>query len=192
MKEDFLKILWQSETNIPEIDFAAAEKNAAEVQNKLRRRVKIEIALQIAATAVTIIPVFFHPRMILLTLVTIALCLWYVPELRKLYRTESPETAKLPIKDALVLKIETMKNFFRRTRFVMYFVVPFFYPLMQYSLGQFDDTDKSVWVFVLIAFVTLVVSELIMIWLTERYFKVLYKPILADWENMLEQLDAND
>jgi hypothetical protein len=191
MNEEELKKLWQTAKSAPTIDFDRVEKTSNDIQKRLRRTVKIEIWVQIAVTVAAIIPVFFYPKMIFVALVTIALCIWYVPELRKLYQSENIESARLSVKDSLRLKIQTMKNFFRRTRFVTYIFAPFAYPLTQFGLGNYENSTKSVAVIVATTVITLIITEIVIIFLTEKYFKIVYKPVLEEWENLLYELEIS-
>ncbi len=191
MNELELKKLWQTAQSAPTINFERVEKTSNDIQNRLRRKVKIEVWVQIAATAATIIPVFFFPKMIFVALFAIAMTVWYVPELRKLYQPESSEAVSLPVKDLLILKIQTMKNFFRRTRFVMYVFAPFTYPLMLFGLGNFENSTKSISTIILANVITVIITEIAIILLTEWYFKVLYKPVLEEWENLLYELEIS-
>ena len=191
MNEEELKTLWQTESTAPTIDFERVEKTSSDIQNRLRRKVKIEIWVQIAATVAAIIPVFFYPKMVFVALFAIALCVWYVPELRKLYQPESGESARLSVKDLLILKIRTMKDFFRRTRFVMYVLTPFIYPFVEYGLGAYENSAKSIAVTVGLTAVTMIIFDIAIIVMTELYFKILYKPVLTEWENLLYELEIS-
>ena len=192
MNEKELKNLWQAEQTAPKIDFAAVETVAEKIQNKLRRKVKIEIQVQIAATIATIIPVFFRPKLIFLSLFTIALCIWYVPELRKLYQTESAESATLSIKDLLVLKLRTMKNFFRRTRIVNFIAVPLLLPFAYYGLVNLDNAKIVSPGFIRSFIFMMIVCETGVIIATEIYFKILYKPAYHKLKNLLAQLESGE
>ena len=56
--------------------------------------------------------------------------IWYIPELRKLYKYENVETGN--VKESLNAKISTMQNYFRRTRIAMYVFSPVAMPAIFY------------------------------------------------------------
>ena len=192
MNEENLKNLWQAEGNAPTIDFARVEKLSKDWRKRLRRKVTIEIWVQISATIATIISVFFYPKLIFLSLIAIALCLWYVPELRGLYKTESGEPDHLPAKDFLILKVRIMKNFFRRTRIVTYGVVPLALPVAYYGLNILDNLSITTSGFIRSLIFTLIICQILIVIVTEIYFKILYKPALKELKNLLQQLDSEE
>ena len=118
MNEEELKKLWQSEQTAPMIDFAELQKSLNIWHDQLRRKVKIDIWAQGVTVALCFIPVFFYPKFIFFALVMLILGIWYIPELRKLYKYENVETGN--VKESLNAKISTMQNYFRRTRIAMY------------------------------------------------------------------------
>ena len=109
MNEKDLKNLWQSGQTAPEIDFVAAEKLLSVIQNRLSRNIRIEIWLQITVTASAIIPVFVLPRLIFFSVLLIVLCVWYVRELRTLYKPQGGTSETLPVKNLLLLKSAPLK-----------------------------------------------------------------------------------
>ena len=77
----------------------------------------------------------------------------------------------------------------RRTRFVMYFGSPLTCLLIQYGLGTYDNPAKSLTVNIVLLVVTLIIFEISIIVMTEIYFKILYKSVLAELKNLLSELE---
>ena len=187
MNEQDLKNLWQTEQTAPQIDFARVEKLFNSLENKLRRNVRIEIAVQILTTIATLGSVIFYPKMIFFALSIIALCIWYVPELRGLYKMET-QSDHLSVKELLNLKVRKLKNFFRRTRLVTYIFTPWAFILAYYGLGVLDDPKITASALLKYLMIVIPILEISVIIATEIYFKILYKPTLKKVENLLDEL----
>lgn len=191
MNEEELKNLWKADPTEPTIDFAAFQKSLDVWHDKLRRKVKIEIVIQGAVTAISLIPAFFLPKMIFASLFVLILGIWYVRELRGLYKEETPEN-QLDIKHSLNAKILTFKKFIRRTRFVMYVFTPLIIPALFYGLNIFNNLLITNIELIRSLFIFFIIYEILTFIATEIYFKILYKPALNELKNLLRQLESDE
>lgn len=189
MNEEELKNLWQSEQTAPTVDFAELQKSLNIWHDKLRRKVKIEIWVQSAAVALTFIPVFFYPKFIFFALFILVLGIWYIPELRKLYKSGDDEIGS--VKQSLNAKILTMQNYFRRKR-MMYAFTPIGVPAIFYGLGNLNRFSNTTERWIISFVISLIVFEILVIIATEIHFKILYKPALNELKNLLRQLNSDE
>lgn len=191
MNEDELKNLWKTDQTAPKIDFTALQKSLDIWHDKLRRKVKIEIVIQGAGTAVSLIPAFFLPKMIFACLFVLILGIWYVRELRGLYKEETAEN-QLDIKHSLNVKIRTLKQFIRRTRFVMYVFTPLIIPALFYGLSIFNNPSITTKELMRSLFIFFIIYEILTFIATEIYFKILYTSALNELKNLLRQLESDE
>ena len=192
MNEDELKKIWKADQTVPGIDFANLKNISNAWHGKLRRKARIDIWVQSITAALTLIPVFFYPRMIFAFVLVVVLGIWYVRELRMLYKREGTDADQIAVKDSLNAKILTMKNYFRRTRFVVYVLCPVIVPAAFYGLGFFDKpgvafTDWAFWMIKILA-----AYEIGVIIGTEIYFRLTYTPTLNELKTLLRQLDSDE
>lgn len=192
MNEQELKNLWRTaETATPAIDFTRVEKLANDWNKRLRRKVKTDITLQIAATIAGIVACIFYPKLILFGLLIIPVCIWYVRELHGLYRTDAA-TEIFPVSKFLELKIKTFESFFRRTRFVVYVVNLLIIHAFCYSFGFYNglpnDPDYTSILIKSIIFITFFYESSMLI-ANELYFKFVYKPAYHELKELRDQLN---
>jgi RNA polymerase sigma factor (sigma-70 family) len=196
MNEEELKELWQADRTAPTIDFAAFQKLLMVWQNKLRRKARIDIWAQSIATGLYLIPVFFYPRLIFAYVLVVILAVWYVRELRRLSNLENSEADYAVVRYSLNAKIQTMKSYFRRTRFVMYVLTPLIFHVAGYGMGGYDKppTEPADWTSLLIKSIifSTTLYEILTFIATEIYFKILYTPALNELKNLVRQLDAHE
>ena len=192
MNEDELKSLWQTDQTAPKINFGQFQILLKAWNGKLRRKVVVDIWMQIIATVLTVILVFFLPKMFILALMTVIICIWYVRELRGLYKLDSGETNHIGVKKLLETKIQTMKNYFRRTRIVMYIIMPFVIPAAFYGIGIFDKPSANFADSASLIIDFLLIYEIMVFIATEIYFKILYTPALNELKNLLRQLNTEE
>lgn len=191
MNEEELKNLWQTDADAPTIDFARLQKSLNVWHAKLRRKVKIEIVIQGAATAISLIPVFFFPKMIFASSLVLIIGIWYIRELRGLYKEETDEN-RLDIKRSLDAKILTMKRFFRRTRIAMYVFSPLILLAAYYGLNSYTNHSATVKNLLFTIIRTFFAYEILTFIATEIYFKILYAPALVELKKLRRQLDFDE
>ena len=196
MNEEELRELWQTDRAAPTVDFALFQKSLTAWQKKLRRKARIDIWFQSIATALYFISVFFHPRLIFAYVLVVILCVWYVRELRRLSELENGEADYAVVKHSLSQKIQRMKNYFRRTRFVMYALTPLIFHASIYGMGYYDKPpiDPADWTSLVIKSIVFstILYEILTFIATEIYFKILYAPALNDLKNLLRELDSDE
>jgi len=192
MNEKELRKIWQADQTAPTIDFAALHKSLNVWRDKLRRKVRVDIWAQGIAAAITVISVFFYPKMIFLALLCIILGIWYIRQLRGLYKLETSEANEGGLKQSLNMKILTIKNYFRQTRIAMYVFSPLAIPAFFYGLGSLGKPSVSFAEGVYSLIKLLVISEILIIIATEIYFKILYTPALNELKNLLRQLESDE
>jgi len=191
MNEEELKRIWQTADRAePMIDYDGLQASLRRWRDKLRRKAKIEIWMQIATVVLNFVPAFFYPKWIVFALGVAALGVWYIPELRKIYK---PETIKSDedARQSLNTAISTMKRYFRRTRIVLYVFSPLLVPAAFYGLGYFEYPSISLTIWVLwIIFITLI-CEAAIITFNEIYFAIVYKPALNELNALLQDLESD-
>lgn len=192
MNEEELKQIWKADQTAPQIDFAGLQKLSDDWHGKLRRKARADAWAQGITTVACLVPVFFYPRLIFASILVFILGVWYVRELRGLYKDRSFEIESIAVSQSIKAKIETLKRYFWRTRIGVYFVLPLALIAAYYGIGTFDDpsvtfTNWAIWLtkMVIIAEVAAVIS-------CEIYFMILYKPALKELENLQSQLDSNE
>jgi len=196
-KEEELKKLWQSGDNAQTtIDFTRLEKLSDDWHAQLRRKARIDVWTQSITAALAVIPVFFYPKLIFASVSVVLLGVWYVRELRGLYKKETGETDYAAVRQSLETKILTMENYFRRTRIVMYLLTPLIFHAAAYGMGYYDKppTADPEWTSRLIKSIVFstVLYEILTFAATEIYFKILYAPAFIELENLRRQLDSGE
>ncbi len=190
MNEEELKQIWRDGEAVPAIDLESLRNLTTVWRDKLRRKVRVDIWIQSITAALTLVPVFFYPRMIFASAMLVVLGIWYVRELRRLYQPGEPGADLVAVKDSLNAKILTMKNYFRRTRFVLYVLCPAILPAAFYGFGLFDKPSLTLVAWAIWFSKYLVIYEIGMIIATEIYFKITYAPALNELKTLLRQLDS--
>ena len=190
MNEDELKKIWQTDQTVPMINFGQFQTLMKAWHGKLRRKVVVDVWTQITTTVLTVILVFLLPKMFVLASMTVIICIWYVRELRGLYKLEYGETNYIGVKTLLETKIQTMKNYFRRTRIVMYIIMPLVIPAAFYGVGMFDKPSANFADLASLLVDFLLIFEILVFIRTEIYFKILYTPALNELKNLLRELDT--
>lgn len=191
MNEEELKNLWQTDRQTPTIDFARMKNLSNDWQVRLRRKARVDAWMQSAAAIIFLLPVFYNPKMIFASVPVLLLGVWYVRELRRLYRMEIGETDEFAVKQFLEAKIETLKNYFRRTRIVIYTLTPLILISAYYAYGRLDQSSATFpgWISLV---KTLITSETAVVVCLEIYFRILYAPALNELKNLLRQLDFKE
>ncbi len=189
MNEEELKQIWRDGEAVPAIDLESLRNLTTVWRDKLRRKVRVDIWIQSITAALTLVPVFFYPRMIFASAMLVVLGIWYVRELRRLYQPGEPGADLIAVKGSLNAKILTMKNYFRRTRFVLYVLCPAILPAAFYGFGLFDKPSLTLVAWTVWFSKYLVIYEIGMIIATEIYFKITYAPALNELKTLLRQLD---
>jgi len=191
MNEEELKKIWKTDQTAPGVDFVGLQKLLNVWQDKLRRKIRIDIGAQIASLAVVLIIVWFYPKLFFMFWFGVILAVWYIREILRFYQQEKEHEDYGSVKQFLSGKILTMKSFIRRTRLVLYAIPFILIPAAHYALGYFNDASLTVRDWIIALTVPLVISEIISVILTEIYFKIFYSSAVNELKDLLRQLDSD-
>lgn len=186
MNEEELKVIWKKNENLSlgNIDFEVIKQKSLESQNKLRKRIKREVIANVIVY-ILMLPIFyFYPKILLLTPALVAVWVWYLWELKRIYRIENKVYDFANLKESLQTKKNILMGYFLRTRLIMWVGSP---PLFVCSYYAFDIEEE---ILLNLSFLsTLLITELVVIIAIELYFRLIYRPYLDGIEDLLQQLD---
>lgn len=187
MNEEELKAIWKKNENLSmgNIDFEEIKQKSLASQHKLRKRIKREVIANVIVY-IFMLPIFyFNPKILLLIPVFIAVWIWYLWELKRIYRIEDDVNNFANLKEILQSKKHYLNEYFRRTRFIMWFCSPPLLVCSYYIFDFGDDILQNLSSFL----ITLIITELVVIIVVELYFWLIYRPYLDGIEDLLQQLD---
>ncbi|MGB7210315.1 MAG: hypothetical protein WBD27_16795 [Pyrinomonadaceae bacterium] len=190
MNEDELKQLWKADGSSPTIDFAGLQKLSDDWHDKLRRKARIDAWLQGITTVVSLVPVFFYPRLIFAAILVLILGVWYVRKLRGLYNDGRFEIGSIAVRQSIKAKIKDLNSFFWRTRTAVYVFTPLTLIAVYYGIGAFDRSSVTFINWVISLSKILIIAEVAVVTCTEIYFKLIYKPAMNELKTLLLQLDT--
>lgn len=190
MNDEELKTIWQTESNISTVDTARLGKLSDDWERKWSRKARIDAWVQGVTTAACLVPVFFYPRLIFAAVLVVILGVWYVRDLRRLYKSWGLEPESVSVRESTMGKIEYLSRFLWRTRIVVYIAVPVTLLLTYFGLGFFDDAGISSERWVNRLAIILPIAEILTIIFCEVYFLVLYRPALKELREISRQLDS--
>jgi hypothetical protein len=191
MNEDELKNIWQSEQKTPTIDFDALQNSFNDWQENLRRKIRIDIGVQIAGVATVLVLVWMYPELFFLFWVAIAIAVWYIRKILVFYRLEKDFVQGRGAKQFLNEKLRAMKSFINQTRLLMYVTPLVIAPATLYALGFFDAAAPISKQLISNIF-PLAAGEITAIVLTEIYFKIFYAPAIGEIKDLLQQLNFDE
>lgn len=192
MNEEKLKEIWQADQSAPAIDFAELQTASSAWQDKLRRKIKIDIAAQILLLGVALVLVLFYPKLFFMFWFGVIVAVWYIWEIVRIYRAEKEEFTRGSVKQFLIGKIRTMEGFVRRTRRVMYPMPLFLVPAGYYALGFFEDASLTFQEKITRVILTIALTEIICVILAEIYLKIFYSAARKELKDLLQQLESGD
>lgn len=192
MNEEKLKKIWQSEETAPTIDFPQLQKTLSTWQDKLRRKIKIDIAAQILLLGVALLLVLFYPKLFFMFWFGVVVAVWYIWEILRLYRAETKEVSRSSIKQFLIAKIQTMESLIRRSRWVMYPIPLILVPAGYYALDFFSDDSLTVQEKITRVILTIALTEIICLVLAEIYLKIFYSAARKELKTLLQQLEFDE
>ncbi|MGB7067916.1 MAG: hypothetical protein WBD22_00290 [Pyrinomonadaceae bacterium] len=192
MNENELKSLWIEAENKRRINFEELEKSLSTWQDGLHKKVKMDIWAQSIATVLTLVPVFFYPKLIFASLMVVVLGIWYVWELRKLDQQDRGEVNQLPVKQSLKTRALTLIRYLRRTRVVMYLLTPWIIPAVFYGIGTFDNPSITLTDWALSLVRPIVIYEIVVVIATEIYFRITYASAMDELKILVWQLNSED
>ncbi len=192
MNEEEVKTLWKTESNIPTVDTAELSKLSDDWHRKLRRKARIDAWVQGITTAACFIPVFYYPRLIFAAFLVLVLAVWYVRELRGLYKGWRFDLESISVRESTKARIEYLKRFFWRGRIAAYVFVPITLVTTYYGLGYFDNFGISSDRWVTRLAIILPIAEILTVIFCEIYLLITYKPVLKELREISRQLDSSD
>ncbi len=192
MNEDELKNLWQTDETTPRIDVELLQKNSDVWYGKLRRKARIDVWAQGITTAISFIPVLFFPRLIIASILALILGIWYVRELRGLYKNGGLDIQSKAVSESITEKINYLSRFFWRTRIALYIFMPLTliatYFGLDFSFAPSIPFESRVIRLTAILFF----AEVLVVILCEIYFIILYKPALKQLKKISKQMDPGN
>jgi hypothetical protein len=192
MNEEKLKKIWQTDQAAPAIDFAGLYDALTFWRDKLRRKIRIDIGMQVFFLAITLVLVLFYPKLFFMFWFGVALAAWYIWEIIRLYRRENEPAPAETAKQFLTEEFLNMKSLIRRTRFVAYFIPLILVPAGYYALDYFDNASLTIRDKILSVLLTIALTELICAVLMEIYFRIFYSGAVKELKDLLRQLDSDD
>lgn len=192
MNDEELKKIWQTEADAPTVDVTRLSKLSADWERKWSRKARIDAWVQGITTAACLIPVFIYPRLIFAALVVVILGVWYVRDLRRLYKSWSLDPVSVSVSESTSAKIEYLNRFLWRTRIVVYLAVPATLLLTYYGLGFFEDSGIMSERWIKRLAIILPIAEILTVFFCEIYFLVLYRPALKELRDISQQLGAGE
>lgn len=189
MNEEDLKNIWQTDYSAPTIDFSALKNSFNDWHDKLRRKIRIDIAAQIVSVAIVLILVLFHQKLFFMFWFAVAVGIWYVRKILVFYRLEKhfAGDAKLFLSE----KLRMMKSFINQARLILYAAPLFLIPGAFYAFGYFNGAATSRELLYSVLF-TVAIGEITAIVLMEIYFKIFYGSAIAKLKDLLRQLNFDE
>ena len=117
--------------------------------------------IQVGAAGILVGLTLYNAKMVALSVFCIGVVIWYVRDLRKFYDWDYTESNSGDLRQSLNLKIAKLKGYFRRTRILMYAVMPLSVPAIFYAFGSFDPPAIKVWYWTFSLVQSLVMFEII-------------------------------
>ena len=66
MNEEDLKKIWQADENAPKLDLLRLQESIVSCESLLRKKARFDIWAQSATAVLTLIPIYFYPKLIVL------------------------------------------------------------------------------------------------------------------------------
>ena len=190
MNEHELKQIWIEGEPVPVIDAEKLRSSLTKWSSKLHRKLRVDMWLQGVTAALTLVPVFFYPRLIFASLMAVALGIWYVCELRRLDMAGIYDAASDSVKKSLTAKMSAMRSYFYRTRIVLYVICPLILPAAFYGTGFFDTSSIPLTRWALWLLKNFAIYEVLVILGTELYFKITYSQSFLTLKTLVGQMEG--
>ena len=190
MNEEELKEIWKTDQTAPTIDFARFEEILSAWQDKLRRKIKIDIAVEFISVGVVLLIVLFYPKLFFIFWFALILAVWYIWEILKFYQLEKRYEDYNNVKQFLNERFLAMKSFIWRARIVLYFFPLPTIPAAFYAFGYFSDPSSIDRDLIISLISTLAIGEIVAIILTEIYFRIFYHSAISELKDLLRELDS--
>lgn len=187
MNEEELKEIWKKEQSIPlkNVNIELIRKRALESQNKLRKRIKWDIAVNVLLYVLISPSFFYFPQVLVVVPFAIAVWIWYLWELLRIYKHDANLQEFENVKSFLVSKEQLLTNYITRTRYLGYLGMPVIFSVCFVGMTSFD----SIWKFPLNFFIGLIASEILVVILFEPWLRKIYMTVINELKELLQQLN---
>ncbi len=187
-----LKKLWKTESKMPTVDIDGLKKLSDDGYRKLRRKARIDSWVQGLTAVACLIPVFFYPRLIFAAFLALILGVWYIRELRGLYKGWRFNIASVSVRESTKARLEYLKRFFWRTRVAVYIFAPLTLTATFFGLGYFENPGVTPDRWIIWLAKNILITEVLTVIFCEIYFAFLYKPALKELREISRQLDSTE
>lgn len=192
MNEEELKEIWKTDRAAPTIDFSGLRKILSDWQDKLRRKIKIDVAMQFVSLGVVLLVVWFYPELFFFFWIGVIMAVWYIWEILRLYRQEKEHEDYDSVRQFLTRKILSIKGFIWRVRLIFYCFPLVTIPAAFYSFGHFNGASAVDRDLVVALGFTLAVGEIVSVVLTEIYLKIFYSAAINKLRDLLRELNSEE
>lgn len=189
MNEEELKNIWKrndKETGL-NFNFKEIESSLNLSRAKLRRKIKLDIFLNILIY-ILFAPVFYYfPKSVFLLPMLIAVFAWYLLKITKIYKFEKDFANLSNAKELLIEKQKLLETYFRHSRYFTYIGIPFIFTYTYIVLTSFDSIYKHPLNFITVIFISYVLGAIII----EVWIRHYYGAPMDEIKDLLQQLDEN-
>lgn len=187
MNEDELKNIWRQEEKIPlkNIDMEWIGQQTLLSKNELQRKLKWDVTMNVLSYVIFVPFAFYDPKVLFLIPFAAAVWIWYLWEIRRLYKYEAVFQNVENVKSFLTGKEKLLSGYLTRSRYIAYIGAPITWTsvfAMGFSFGGILDSNLSLLIF-------LIFNELIVAAMIEYYIRKIYAPVLDELRDLLRQLD---
>lgn len=188
MNEQELKEIWKTtdSQNLPEIDFEAVKQNIAGWHIKLRRRIKIDVLINVLFY-ITIIPAFIaFPKVLYFAPLVLIIWIWYLWELLRIYKHQTASADGENTKEFFEIKSRLLTDYIWRTRVIAYSTTPFLAIATLLVNATFKNLlENSAEVFLL-----MFVLEILVLAIIEIHIRLVYFPSIKKSRELIKQLES--
>lgn len=187
MDENELKAIWQKHENLSfqNIDFEMIKQKSSKSQHDLRRRIRNEVMFG-AVLYLLLLPIFyFYPKVMMLIPLLIALWIWYLWELKRLFNLDTEFQNFENLSQILQTRRNYLRTYFRRTRYITIFGMPLLVIFSFVILASWELIIQNPTPFLR----TLIFVQIVVIVCVEFLLWLIYRPMLDETEDLLRQLN---
>lgn len=187
MNEEKLKAIWNEEKTIPlkNINTELIGQRALESQNKLRKKIKWEIAICILFYILISPGILRYPETLFFLPFVTVIWVWGLYKTLRIYRLETNFRQFNNIKNFLIVKENLLRKEVRQSRCIIYLGSPILWFTFFVVTMSINET-KNFWI---VVFAFLIFNELISMIFLELYIRKIWKPAIDELTNLLQQLN---
>jgi hypothetical protein len=187
MNEDELKAIWKKneDLSLNNVDFEAIKHLCLKSQKKIRRRIKWEVFFAVLLYVFFIPLVYFViPNLFFLTPFYVGVWIWYLWEIKRIYKLESNFQDSDSFKESLQKKQKVLRGYIKRSRY-QYFAIPLLFAATFIISVSFEEIFINPFGFL----VALISAQILSMFIVELSFWFTYFAPLDETEDLLRQLD---